>query len=556
MYTVTTFSNRLYDLDKHTQEVCMATIKDFNSIKYHVYNLLFLEQNDKAKYDAVVPVGVSIHMYTKNKFKLNTYYTNSIVNEAKAMLNLQMALINDYVKQKEANIKSITNKSDKCKKQLKNYIQFRDDFLLYEKKIKDMKLNNQDISKEKLRIKGITNLTIKGDKVEVRIPCKRQIKKTTYSLYQFEYEYLNPKIKHLRNLIGKYKHRIENLNRKIEKIKTPKRIVWGGKKLLSKYNKADAKDKPVYLQLIRDKHYRDFAISGRKDTTYSNCVFKATPITTGTKTTFNIEVKFMRSDIVTFQNITFPYRGEDLKRILLDKSIKEPICFGIVRKLDKSNNKYYYQFSVSFNLEATHRINYDKSTGVIGMDFNHGHLDLSDIDAKGNLLGTKTIYYSINGTSEENALSLRNALDEVGKYVDSKHKILVIEDLNTKDSKTKANRDETNQKELNYILHSFSYARYNEMVDYLKIKYNFEVKRVSPKYTSIIGKLKYSDRMKLNSHVSASYVIARRGLGFQERILKHQRELIPSEMKYKHNWAKWNYLNKLNKQNTKAQATA
>lgn len=50
--------------------------------------------------------------------------------------------------------------------------------------------------------------------------------------------------------------------------------------------------------------------------------------------------------------------------------------------------------------------------------------------------------------------------------------------------------------------------------------------------------------MKLSTHIAASYVIARRGLHFKEKLLKEQQQYIPKEMINKHHWSKWNYLNK------------
>ena len=41
---------------------------------------------------------------------------------------------------------------------------------------------------------------------------------------------------------------------------------------------------------------------------------------------------------------------------------------------------------------------------------------------------------------------------------------------------------------------------------------------VSPRNTSKIGKQKYSFKKKLNTHQAASYVIARKGQGFNDRL--------------------------------------
>ncbi|TFG27579.1 MAG: hypothetical protein EU532_07110 [Promethearchaeota archaeon] len=43
------------------------------------------------------------------------------------------------------------------------------------------------------------------------------------------------------------------------------------------------------------------------------------------------------------------------------------------------------------------------------------------------------------------------------------------------------------------------------------------IRKVHPAYTSLIGKYKYSRSLNLSTHILASYVIARRGLGFEEK---------------------------------------
>ncbi len=50
------------------------------------------------------------------------------------------------------------------------------------------------------------------------------------------------------------------------------------------------------------------------------------------------------------------------------------------------------------------------------------------------------------------------------------------------------------------------------------LKKGVAIRKVHPAYTSLIGKYKYSRSYNLSTHVLASYVIARRGLGFKESI--------------------------------------
>ena len=56
-------------------------------------------------------------------------------------------------------------------------------------------------------------------------------------------------------------------------------------------------------------------------------------------------------------------------------------------------------------------------------------------------------------------------------------------------------------------------------LELLKRKYSREgvsLRKVHPAYTSLIGKYKYSGLYNLSTHILASYVIARRGLGLKE----------------------------------------
>ena len=47
-------------------------------------------------------------------------------------------------------------------------------------------------------------------------------------------------------------------------------------------------------------------------------------------------------------------------------------------------------------------------------------------------------------------------------------------------------------------------------------RHGIAVRKVHPAYTTIIGALKYAWSLNLSNHILASYVIARRGLGFTE----------------------------------------
>ena len=537
MYTITTFSNRIYEnentiFDNHKLNID-NTIVNFNKYLFSIYNLVFLELKNKQKYDAILN-GLSLHKFVKQKCEVNDYYANSLIQLAKGKLDAQIKLNKEYIEQKQQSLKEVNNKITTISKKLDNYCLLRTNLHTYQQ---ELKLGKQP----KIKVKGITNLSFKGNIVEVRYFKKKQLLVDKYGIYQFEYEYLNKKIKYLKNRLGKFKYRQHILENKISTLQNIKPIIFGGKKLLSSYCKeTNVKLKQQLKNKLLHKKYREFTISGRKDAGYGNFVFKTTYLPNHT---FQINITLMDGTNFTLTDIKFPYKTEEFISILKEQSA---ICFGITKKTD-GENKTYYQIKVSFDLSKTKQVNTDINTGIVGMDFNYGHLDISDIDEKGNMIHNFTIYYNTNGSSKENEIALRKALHQVGEYVNSKHKILVVEKLDTKKSKQKANRDKKKQKSLNKILHNFSYATYLQAIHYIGLYYLFEVKEINPAYTSIIGKYKYANKMKLSTHIAASYVIARRGLHFKEKLLKEQQHLIPETMANNHHWSKWNYLNKIYK---------
>jgi len=93
-----------------------------------------------------------------------------------------------------------------------------------------------------------------------------------------------------------------------------------------------------------------------------------------------------------------------------------------------------------------------------------------------------------------------------------KGKGLVIESLNF----IKKNKG----KQFNRIINNFVYRKLLESIERKAIRCGVRLFKVNPAYTSIIGKYKYATSLGLSFHQAAAFVIARRGLGFRERIIQ------------------------------------
>jgi IS605 OrfB family transposase len=102
-------------------------------------------------------------------------------------------------------------------------------------------------------------------------------------------------------------------------------------------------------------------------------------------------------------------------------------------------------------------------------------------------------------------------LDLVSKLVaqaTSVGKDIVIEDLVSLDSSKK--QDKTTSKGYNRMLNSLKFGLFKRCLLSKATKEGVSVHTVNPYNTSNIAKESYTNKMKLNVHDAASYVIARR----------------------------------------------
>lgn len=104
---------------------------------------------------------------------------------------------------------------------------------------------------------------------------------------------------------------------------------------------------------------------------------------------------------------------------------------------------------------------------------------------------------------------------EIIKIAKEKGKAIVIEGLDIKD---KGKRGDFLGRKSRRIRHSFSYKSLLSKIKTLAKREGIEVIEVNSSYTSIIGMLKYLPQYMITKDIAAACVIARRGLGLQEKI--------------------------------------
>lgn len=214
------------------------------------------------------------------------------------------------------------------------------------------------------------------------------------------------------------------------------------------------------------------------------------------------------SDRFVFGKVYFRHHKDKLVRILKDKS--SPLSFKIIKK----NNRYYLYctFEVQFDSEDFLT---RSAYGTIGLDFNKGFITLSETNRYGHLVQTKVLPYRFK-SGNKTRTDLQEIVATVVNIALNVGKDLCIENLNF--NKKKAQTETKQGKKYNEMIHSLAYSQFVDLVESIAYRNKVFIRKVNPAWTSWIAKQKYCPQMKLNVHVGASFVIARRGQGYKDTV--------------------------------------
>lgn len=146
--------------------------------------------------------------------------------------------------------------------------------------------------------------------------------------------------------------------------------------------------------------------------------------------------------------------------------------------------------------------------GVLGVDFNKGFISVSEIDFSGKLTSLTRYNYLHQGKATKTKTSMLDLVSKLVTQAVSVGKDIVIEDLVSLDSNKK--QEKTTSKSYNHMINSLKFGLFKRCLFSKAMKEGVSIHVVNPYNTSKIAKASYTDRMKLNVHDAASYVIARR----------------------------------------------
>lgn len=300
-------------------------------------------------------------------------------------------------------------------------------------------------------------------------------------------------------------------------------ICWGTKKLFKAqyYLKENGfKSHEGWLHAFRKKRDSQINFIGSvgEPKGNQNCQLSYDDINDSFTLKVRKDLEFMNDKNDKFFHIhglNFKYQKTKLIEVL--KQNATPLTFRILRR----KNKWYLQviFTWVFDIKKGYK---SKSLyGSIGLDFNDGFIECSEIDYFGNLVGQYHYPLQYHGTGNKANSEMQEVISQIVKVAVLKEKPIVIENLDFKKTKAKSYKGTGKKgKQYNKMIHALDYARYKERMENATYRNEIELIKVNPAYTSRIGMEKYGNRMKLNRHQSASYVIARKGIGFKDRLEK------------------------------------
>lgn len=360
-------------------------------------------------------------------------------------------------------------------------------------------LKKYEISQKEQKIKKLKEEIKKLDNkiLEFQEKMKNKIKVNHFKYWNFKKSRVFKKMK-----LNKFQMRLEQVKWQTE---TGNYKLCFGTKNLLKSNKTE-------FLLQRDSQ---MSYIGSQDELGRNSMFQLSYNNKNNQ--FDIKLrKDFGLDIETkyvFGKCYFNNHKNKLIEALKNKN-STPLTHSIIRK----NGRYYLHCTFEYRVKNKELFLTRKTYGTIGVDFNKGFLTISETDRNGNLIKTDVLKYRF-GNGNKTKSDLENCISKIIKIALVTGKDVCFEDLNFKGTKSKTTKGNTNKdKKYNNMLHTLAYSLYDKLMTNMTFRNKIGIIKVNPAWTSWIAKNNFCDRMKLNIHNGAAFVIARRGLGIKDTV--------------------------------------
>ena len=488
-------------------------IELFNTMKRIAFSNVRILGGDK-----LMKENLSIHMFLKKQFHVSDYFINSARQEAKAAYRSAMEVLVLQKENLESRIKQMEKKVKETNKRLE-HLEKEKQSLIKRSKTGKEKFASYRGGRESEPSSGVFQVRYKKKTVRYE------------NQYLFEVQYLDPEIKKLKARLRMISQRITSNQCRLQKVETRiddhlPSVCFGSKQLFKKQNTVYKNQHEDWKHAMYKGRNPGMTISGRKDATQGNFLFKYDVKTK------DLTYRTTKGKTIVLKNVIFPY-GQKFVEQAVNATANERNA--IAWRLEVHGSRVLVKCMVEVSNKQK---NYDFSEGCVAFDTNVDHLAYTELDGHGNLLSHHTIPFTLRGLSTgQREQVLSKALEEIFQYAQKAAKPIVMERL--KDLKQKPMYQ---HKRLNKALSSFAYTKVTMLAESKSNKYSIGLVKVNPAFTSQIGKFKYMRHYGISVHEAAAFVIGRRGLGYQDKIPKPMRHLIPDGKKNRHHWSHWSYL--------------
>ena len=317
---------------------------------------------------------------------------------------------------------------------------------------------------------------------------------------------LKKKLAYKKMYLNKLKQLLENLEKQIETGKF--NICFGTKKAARQQARGELSSKK-FIEL-RD---RQICFIGSCDEPCRNSQFQMTYNPKNNQFMIKLRKDFSETeknakgnDRYVFAQVYVPQRYAKQLRAILNKEICSSITYYIIKK-DKR-----YKLKIVYTEEKLKK-DLDKCDKIIGIDFNAGFIAWTLMDKDGRKIYKQGKEFFRYGQGNATINDLRNIVVKFCKEAKINNFAIAIEDLDFAKTKGKMIKAKSKKGKLyNAMLSQLAYSIYKDTFERNSQRLGVCLRKVNPAYTSKNAKEYVCEQRKMNIHMAASYMIARRGL--------------------------------------------
>ncbi|MBZ5753331.1 hypothetical protein, partial [Metabacillus rhizolycopersici] len=234
----------------------------------------------------------------------------------------------------------------------------------------------------------------------------------------------------------------------------------------------------------------------------------------------NIKLSYLGENLFAMQVLN-PFSDKRGERLSFVVCFPDKFVFSMASYLETGKSysvrilRRKDKYEVHFAMEEENSSEPTFEKGIAGLDMNPDNLSVTIVYPNGNFRASKVFWiHDINTVSaDKRDWIIQQAVVEMLMWVKS----FGVDTLSMEELKFLQQNENAS---FNRMASNFSYSHITKTLISACFKENIALIQVKPYYSSFIGKMKYQQTSGLSIHQSAAFVLARRGLGFEEKIPK------------------------------------